>query len=317
MRPEIITKFSSPQNDENACPFGYWVSNDGIEVPIFKITSFYLLTQFVGYAKYANRKKGDVYFRGQSSLYENTVAYKSSGRYPYYHCRLMPSLFRGDRVVNKVFSHLASKIVKMKDKNKDLNGMCNEKLYPLLQHYGIKTQWIDLVDNLWVALWFATHNFVSTYLKENQYIQVTEKKDGYAFLFLILSDATRCAEDSNDPGIYKGESTTLVDLRKALPSFYLRPHAQHAYMIKKNEFSKIEDYGDLLVAVVAIPIENAFSWIGKSGLLSVQSLFPSPYNDCGYSNLLRHVKLVENPTRMDLDYYGYINLIGSDYLTNC
>jgi len=28
---------------------------------------------------------------------------------------------------------------------------------PILQHYGINTRWIDLVDNIWIALWFATH----------------------------------------------------------------------------------------------------------------------------------------------------------------
>jgi hypothetical protein len=28
---------------------------------------------------------------------------------------------------------------------------------PLLQHYGLATTWIDLVDNIWVALWFACH----------------------------------------------------------------------------------------------------------------------------------------------------------------
>ena len=317
MKIEVIRNFSSPRNDNNVCQFGCWISKYGVEIPIFKITSFYLLTQFVGYAKYANRKNGDVFFRGQSSLYEDAVICKREERYPGYQCSLTPSLFRKNRVVGKVFSKLATKIANMEKENKHLNGMCNEKLYPLLQHYGIKTQWIDVVDNLWVALWFATHNFKSIYLKSTQYIQTIEKKDGYAFLFLILSDTNRCSEDNNEPGIYKGEYTTLVDLRKALPSFYLRPHAQHAYMIKKNDFTKIDDYSDLLTAIIAIPIEDAFSWIGKSGLLSVQSLFPSPYNDCGYQDLLRYVRLVKNPTKMDIDYYGTINLIGSDYLINC
>lgn len=316
MKKEIIKKFSSPRNDDTARQIGCWVSRNGTTIPIFKITSFYLLTQFVGYAKYMNRNNGDVYFRGQSSLYESAVTYKTDSDFPCYQCCLQPSLFRENRVVEKVFSHLASKIKVMQEKNKDLIGMCNDKLYPLLQHYGIKTQWIDLVDNLWVALWFSTHDFVSTYLNCNRFVLATEKKDGFAFLFLVLSDATSNDKKNDEPGIYKGEYTTLVDLRKALPSFYLRPHAQHAYMIKKNDFSQIDDYSDLLVAVVAVPVEEAFSWIGKSGLLSVQSLFPSPYHDCGYNNLLKNVKLVEKPTKMDIDYYGAIHLIGNDYFTS-
>ena len=29
----------------------------------------------------------------------------------------------------------------------------------LLQHYGIATAWLDCVDNLFVAIWFATHRY--------------------------------------------------------------------------------------------------------------------------------------------------------------
>ncbi|GAA0468199.1 hypothetical protein Ade02nite_79030 [Paractinoplanes deccanensis] len=32
---------------------------------------------------------------------------------------------------------------------------------PLLQHYGIRTRWLDLVGNIWSALWFACHHFTT------------------------------------------------------------------------------------------------------------------------------------------------------------
>ena len=31
-------------------------------------------------------------------------------------------------------------------------------LAALLQHYGYRTSWLDVVDNLWVAVWFATNS---------------------------------------------------------------------------------------------------------------------------------------------------------------
>ena len=54
--------------------------------------------------------------------------------------------------------------------------------------------------------------------------------------------ATLCDEKS---GVYEGSETKLVDLRKVLPSYFLRPHAQHAYMLRKTE-NYPEDYSDLI-----------------------------------------------------------------------
>jgi FRG domain len=97
---------------------------------------------------------------------------------------------------------------------------------PLLQHYGLATTWIDLVDNIWVALWFACHKAHASG-KRSQYLHFETRlpgqtPDDFAYILLIAVDS----EPGGAPGLLKGKSTELVDLRVTCPSIFLRPHAQ-------------------------------------------------------------------------------------------
>ena len=51
-------------------------------MPVYEIHSFHSLTQFIGFGKYLNRESGNVYLRGQTSLYNGS---------------LTPSALRGNR----------------------------------------------------------------------------------------------------------------------------------------------------------------------------------------------------------------------------
>ena len=51
-------------------------------IPVYEIHSFHSLTQFIGFGKYLNRESGNVYLRGQTSLYNGS---------------LTPSALRGNR----------------------------------------------------------------------------------------------------------------------------------------------------------------------------------------------------------------------------
>ena len=106
-------------------------------------------------------------------------------------------------------------------------------------------------------------------------------------------------------GVYKGKRTTLVDLRKALPSYFLRPHAQHAYMIKKNEEYPV-DYSDLIVGIAKIPTELGIKWIGSNEILCASSLFPAAYYDSGYSIMLKRYPEEDQGT---INQYGSIQII--------
>ncbi|WP_420914265.1 FRG domain-containing protein [Comamonas aquatica] len=57
-----------------------------------------------------------------------------------------------------------------------------------MQHYGLNTTWIDIVDNIWVALWFACHEARCT--KDGKFIHyqreyLTKITNLHIFIFLL------------------------------------------------------------------------------------------------------------------------------------
>lgn len=283
--------------------------HDGTKVPVYLINSFHTLTQFVGYAKYKNRFYGNVYLRGQTLLHSG---------------KLIPSVFRpfgGNSIANyseRFHNYNSRKNIALKE-TPAFDGINKQALEALLQHYGVKTTWLDIVDNLWIALWFGLHNFDSITLQSHEHIHITEAApENYAYIFLLLIDAQQEKEEKRKdgpikiPGVYYGESSYLVDLRKAVQSFYLRPHAQHALMIQKKQILTREpleqadiDYSDFIVGIAKIPVSTGLDWIGRNGLLSIQSLFPPTYYDHGYRRLLEYYSV--DPTAIPT--YGSIQLI--------
>lgn len=276
-------------------PTDYYRLKSGVQIPIYEITSFHLLTQFVGFGKYMNRENGNVYMRGQGDLY----------RRPGETCDLLiPSVLRATGPSRKRISKYQEHLYKSASLCKNLKGLEKNKLQPLLQHYGIKTAWLDIVDNLWVALWFGLHTFDSIILDGHEHVHITEKQDNeYAYVLLILSDAT----NECSPGVFLGDNTRVTDLRKACQSIYLRPHAQHALMIRMNK-EVAYDYSELIVGIAKIPVKNGFDWIGKNGLLSIQSLFPPTYYDYGFRDLLHEYKAI-NESKDFIQQFGSIQYI--------
>ena len=326
MNRTINTKPQSKNNPQTPCiikdfhrqrgivpPDEYYIHTDDgtIKVPIYEINSFHSLTQFVGYAKYKNREFGNVYLRGQSSLYEKQKIITCEGE-TLYVTSLKPSCFRSCTKIKARIETLTAEIKKLLHDCNTLSNKNKDYLFPLLQHYGIKTYWLDVVDNIWVALWFSLHDFKKTLVDKRELINAVKTNNTYSYLFLLVSDAVdnNKKDDEYHPGIYKGRKTILNDLRKSTPSFYLRPHAQHALMLRKTTIDHCKDYSDLIVGIAKIPVEVIWKWIGHSGLLSVQSLFPSPYYDSGYKKLLDKVKRDSDI----IETYGSIQYISSDYL---
>lgn len=117
--------------------------------------SMYALIQAIGYIKFKVEKEFDgeygIALRGQSRLYGD----------------LPPSLFHGIKKQDariKEQKNLKNLIEEMEDwakkeydkrpKKKYKNNLCGylsidvDDLEPLLQHYGVKTTYLDLVDNI-------------------------------------------------------------------------------------------------------------------------------------------------------------------------
>ena len=282
----------------------------GSEVDVLRIESLSRLVQAVGYLKY-RAPSGNSYLRGQLSLYKGTVE---------------PTLLRGVRDVSSLerqINQLIGSSGDWKCEHSDHSPtVCSEILAPvpkssrrlfkagvpryaaepLLQHYGIRTRWIDVVDNIWVALWFASHRF----LRVNEYIHVVRRNvaDGGEDCVYIIIVTIPDGMTQRRPGFYRyDDGTRVIDLRKAVPSFYLRPHAQHGLLIRPRA-----DDGTLQLAALQIPLVRALEWLGSSVLLSPFGLYPPASVDVGYRRLLDYIEFVDVNRSL-----GYIDVIGPGY----
>lgn len=247
----------------------------GLNLPVFNISSYHTLVQFIGYSKYLNRSIGNVYLRGQHSLYDT----------------LIPSIFRNTFKMGGFTnrnSHIVNYVKECAEKMPFINNLDDIVREPILQHYGIGTRWIDLVDNLWVALWFGIHSW-HTKIFEREYKNVIPRASGlgeHMYLLLVCSDGIH--EDKDVPGLYKGDNTYTVDLRKAAPSIFLRPHAQHALLMRSKNLQTVEhtDLANYIVGIAKLKVDDCLNWVGINGLACARSLFPPVNFDHGYGVLI-------------------------------
>lgn len=83
----------------------------------------------------------------------------------------------------------------------------------------------------------------------------------------------------------------MIDLRQALPSYFLRPHAQHGLVVKKRSINNTDmsqfDLADSVVGILKIRIDISNGWLGNGQLLKQDNLFPPPAFDHGYDLLLQ------------------------------
>jgi len=178
--------------------------------------------QAAGYLKHvhSNDTREQVCFRGQSKLYGS----------------LEPSLFRGSKRAvarGKRTGVLHKRIQAATAKNKIFCKFDAFFREPLLQHYGFRTTWIDLVDNVWVALWFACNEAKATG-PFGQYFHFEERQPVHwkDHVYVILVGSGFHEGTPHLPGLFRGPNTELVDLRMGVPSIFLRPHSQHGVLFE-------------------------------------------------------------------------------------
>lgn len=285
MERKIIDDFSRAYNN-CFCGYNEFLCEDGKTVPIFYIDSINDLNRFVGKAKYANSKYGNVFLRGQSDVYNS---------------QMKPSVLRKVKnpdTANKSLWEIADSF---KRNNKHFKNVDNPVLYSVLQHYGIRTCWLDIVDNIWVALWFGSHCMQTKIVKHHksekkdetsrngvspggcdQFIKFTPATTPFTYIFLLLSDGV----NETCPGVYKGTETILVDIRKVSQSFFIRPHAQHAYTIKSKDANP-NALSNCVVGIAKVWTKDVLEWIGNSLALSLPTLYPSLFDDAGFLSLLK------------------------------
>ncbi|MEF3696308.1 FRG domain-containing protein [Desulfolutivibrio sp.] len=255
----------------------HWESDSGIDV--LHADEPHALVQAAGYLKFkhADTNSEGIYFRGQRKIYGS----------------LVPSLYRnvgGQNGRDKKTTALNEVVTHFLGTSRIFSGFKEFAHEALLQHYGINTTWIDLVDNIWIALWFACHRAMSAG-KRSEYVhferRIPSSSGKYAYILLIGADIAE--RNRNKPGFYFGAKTELVDLRMAVPSVFLRPHSQHGLVFRMKgdqATGRPLDYGEQIRCVIRVDLERALYWLGDGKTVSVHSLFPPPYYDSGYGILL-------------------------------
>jgi hypothetical protein len=259
---------------------GTWTIDVPSGLHVYHVSNQHVFVQASGYLKHVLPKARPcgVFFRGQAALYPT----------------LAPSLYR--RVSTQGEKSKYDKALKAyiaACKGKVLDAVREYAREPLLQHYGIRTPWIDLVDNIWVALWFACHTACSTG-RFGEYLHFDRRKPSpdpnkteYAYVLMVEVGMDKRNEDK--PGLVEGGDAQLIDLRVAAPSHFIRPHAQHALLFKRTKHAdpKKLDSTEFVAGVLRVRLQDALEWLGDGALVSTHALFPPPTYDFGYRELLK------------------------------
>lgn len=273
---------------------------NGNTIPVFDVTSIHGLNQLIGNAKFNNRFYGTVLYRGQCYLYKT----------------LIPSLFRNIKQVYKKAGEL-NRLLHTIEHELDLAnemkvglGLDSDlKVEGILQHYGVPTHFIDVVDNHWIALWMGLYSrekskrIVEYYHYKKRELPFgeqsidSENDELYQYIILLAMPFSDGAKQSEGISI-NGEFVT-VDLRTALPSTFLRPHSQHGLVVRKKgadgNQSSYYDLSSQVVGILRIRIDRADQWLGSGSLLTSENLFPAPGIDYGYDLLLSRSELFGRP----------------------
>ena len=126
----------------------------------------------------------------------------------------------------------------------------------LAQHYGLKTRFLDVVDSVQSALWFAYDHI--------------EKDDPH------YDDSVGYVQAIAIPNA----DVTVIDLRNK-PSEWLRPHVQQGFAIRRNiPNAELGSFSRYLVATFIIPRENLRLWSNYDSLPH-EYFYPSEAVDTG------------------------------------
>jgi hypothetical protein len=248
---------------------------------VYEVDTPNAFTQAAGYLKYTRSAGGPIYFRGQRSLHDTVFA--SLHRLP----TGLPKGGAGITNSNKVMNSFLAQIATSKFRG-FIRGTPEHAIEPLLQHYFMNTRYIDVVDNPWIALWFATRRLV---FRRGRYAHYTtrnfhDERDKHAYVLLIQPGAHK--PHATQVGVWVTPKAEVIDLRVACPSLYLRPHAQHGLLLRRTGYDngRDADFAPLVVGILTVRIDRALEWLGEGHLLSARHLFPPPSCDDGYRILL-------------------------------
>ena len=183
------------------------------------------------------------------------------------HATAYPSLFRrlpvDDSVCERTRRWQAYKDVLLNLQNLEGRRWRRKDLGAVLQHYGVKTPWLDVVRNLYSAIWFAAHELRGSGLAGE--VKPTAKDYCWISFFRRRAQAT-------------GRRLRVKDISAHHSSAHLRPHAQHgsSLAMQKDDVETphpCQDFNTFRIAQIRIP--NGTEWKLSGFMASTAFMFPS------------------------------------------
>lgn len=199
-----------------------------------------LATGIIRYFYHVDEPGTRIFYRGQRQDWE-----------------VIPSVYRGCKNSTQVQRRnlLLNEQLEIIKPDFDPQGTDDER-EALAQHYGLHTRFLDAVDNVHSALWFAYDDI-------NKQGPLLDDSVGYVQVLAIPTDGAK-----------------FLDLRTK-PSLWLRPHIQQAFAIKlDNHMSALGSFARFLVATFIISRENLHLW-SNYDFLTHEYFYPSIAVDRG------------------------------------
>lgn len=275
-------------------------SSDGVTETLIHVNDPNALIQTIGYLKFAADGQSSVFYRGEtihwSSLKPSGFRAKSPAGMISFSTQMyqyIDEVFDGTCGCRRVHGKPACRSTwPCPDIASSVRGLVGKTpraiVEPLLQQYGLRSRWLDLVDNIWIALWFGCHNLITDGTQQYAHHvrrSTASEPDGFAYVRVV--DAGEL-ESTNVAGVFLSTATKVVDLRRALPSVYVRPHAQHGLLLASRDWGPQAepDLCHRCVATVRIHLHDALEWLGGGLFTTPYVLFPPPTRDEGYRRLI-------------------------------
>lgn len=250
---------------------------------VYETSSMHVLVRVAGLILNAFSKPGyKVFARGQACFCDEG--------------RMLPAISRG--LGNVGACSIEKRMSKLLTLRKEIAGSLpknnrfqDDAILAVLQHYGIRTHWLDVVDNLFVALWFACNSRTET----QPYSYFSANTTGHLYLLQVedgqmVTNDWECRQNAQLSG---GERAKWRDLRREHTSLSLRPHAQHAVMISRiceatpSDVSQL-DLTDSVLAEIRFPAGSKISeFMSENKRDLMPWMFPPMSKDDTYSRLRR------------------------------
>jgi hypothetical protein len=153
----------------------------------------------------------------------------------------------------------------------------------VLQHYGFRTPWLDVVDDIHTAVWFALNKAQAV---DGRYGYSRSNSDAGWIALISAPRAIKCQ-----------------DLRETQSSRNTRCHAQQGWSLAMQydaqaQFNQQQDFTDHVVGTIRIP--NGGEWHLEGFMASQPYLFPKEEMDDTYKRL-QSVEVADLAARIEND----------------